>query len=151
MGFLFGHGGAYKKAEQNWDKYADEFGSYYKAQAAEGINATPYQQALAAEREILKNNLQTTAATSALTGGTAASQALAKQQATDAIAEATSRMAVQANNDQMNAMQNYQNVAKQATEGKNSALISEAQAQSQAMGGLIKSGFDLAGKFVKPI
>lgn len=148
MGFLFGHGGAFKQAEQNWDKWANTAGSYYQNVANQGIQNSAYQHALAEERKLLENNLAATGATAAVMGSTPAAQALAKQQAAQTIADSTARMGANISQDNLNAMGNYINVAKAATEGKNNALLQEAQAQSQAISGLIQSGASLASSLI---
>lgn len=151
MGFLFGHSGAYKKAEKNWDAWRDKAEAEYMNQAGQGIQSSAYQQALAAERDLLKRSLANTEATAAVTGATPAAQALAREQATEAIADATSKMGSQVGQDRNSAMGNYLNAARIATEGKNNALLQEAQAQSQALSGLISAGAQVASSFAKPI
>lgn len=147
MGFLFGHGGGYKKAIKQWDQWEQAAKAEYENQANQGIQNSAYQQALAAEREMLKDNLAASNAMGAVTGASPAAQALAKQQAVDAIADATAKMGANITADRNAAMTNYINAGKQATEAKSQALIAESQAQSQALSGLISAGAQLASSF----
>lgn len=151
MGFLFGHGGAYKKAERNWNRWEAAARAEYENQAGQGIQNTAYQQALGKERDLLRDSLKAAASTAAVTGATPAAQALAQQQAVEAIADSTAKMGSNISADRNNAMQNYLQASRDATAQKNNALIQEAQAQSQALSGLIKTGANLVGTLVKPV
>lgn len=141
MGFfsaLFG-GSGYADAEKAWNKYYATAEREYKNMANQGINNTAYQQALAAEKNMLNDNLKAIRAQSALTGASPAAEAMAREQNTQAIADATARMGANLTADRNNAMQGYLNAARDAAAGKANNAIQAAQAETQAGAGLISS------------
>lgn len=136
---LFGGTNGYKEATKLWDKYYVKAANEYRNQANQGINNTGYQQALAAERNMLKDSLNTIRATSAVTGASPAAEAIAREQNAQAIADATARMGANITADRNQAMQGYLNAAKEATAAKSNAAVQQAAAETQAGANLIGS------------
>lgn len=135
---LFGITG-YEEAKKAWDRYADKAKSVYGSIGNQGINNTAYQQALAAERDMLKDNLNTIRATSAITGATPAAEAIAREQAMKTIADSTARMGANITADRNQAMQGYLQAARDVTAAKSNAAIQQAAAETQAGAQLIGS------------
>ena len=135
---LFG-GSGYADAEKAWNKYYAIAEREYKNMANQGINNTAYQQALAAEKNMLNDSLKTIRATSAITGASPAAEAMAREQNTRAIADATARMGANITADRNQAMQGYLQAARDQAAGKANAAIGAAQAETQAGVGLIGS------------
>lgn len=135
---LFG-GSGYADAEKAWDRYYAKADTEYRNMANQGINNTGYQQALAAERNLLNENLKQIRATSAITGASPAAEAIAREQAQQAIAESTARMGANITADRNQAMQGYLQAARDQAAGKANAAVQQAQAETQAGVGLIGS------------
>ena len=133
---IFGATG-HKDAERYWNDFYAKAEREYRNMANQGINNTGYQQALAAERNMLKDNLNTIRATSAITGATPAAQAIAREQNMQAIADTTAKMGANITADRNQAMQQYLAAAKDAARGKSAAATGQAQAETQAGAGLI--------------
>ena len=151
MGFftsLFGSNTGYKDAQREWDKYYAKADAEYRNIANQGINNTAYQQALAAERNMLKENLDTIRATSAITGASPAAEAIAREQAMRAISDSTAKMGANITADRNNAMASYLQAAKDAAAGKADAAVKQAQAETQAGAQLIGSVGGMAGKLI---
>lgn len=144
---LFGLTG-YKDAEKAWNNYYAKASSEYRNMANQGINNTAYQQALAAERNMLQQNLDTIRATSAITGATPAQEAIAREQAMKTIADSTAKMGANITADRNQAMQGYLEAARSAAAGKAAAATGQAQGQTQAGTGLIGSVAGLISKIV---
>lgn len=150
MGFfssLFGLTG-YKDAEKAWNKYYAKAETEYRNMANQGINNSAYQQALAAERNLLQDNLNTIRATSAITGATPAAEAIAREQAMRVISDSTARMGANITADRNQAMQGYLEAARSAAAGKASAATGQAQAETQAGTGLIGGVAGLVSKLL---
>ncbi len=148
MGFfsqLFGLTG-YRDAEKAWNNYYAKTETEYRKMANEGINNTAYQQALAAERNMLQDNLNTIRATSAITGASPAGEAIAREQAMKTIADSTARMGANISADRNAAMSGYLNAAKEAARGKAAAATGQAQSETQAGAGLIGGIASLVSK-----
>lgn len=153
---LFGGSSGFKDAQKEWDKYLAEAKPEYKNIANQGISNTGYQQALAAEKKMLQDNLNTIRATSAITGASPAAEAIARQQAMDAISDSTARMGANITADRNQAMQGYIQAARDAAKGKADAAVQQAQAETQAgaqligaIGGMGSSLLGNAGLFKK--
>lgn len=151
MGFfsaLFGGNSGFKDAQKEWDKYYKEVKPEYQRIANQGISNTAYQQALAAERDMLKDNLNTIRATSAITGATPAAESIARDQAMEAIADSTARMGANITADRNQAMQGYLQAARDAAKGKADAAVQQAQAETQAGSQLIGSVFGMGSSLL---
>lgn len=144
---LFGSTG-YEDAKREWNKYEGAAKAKYGSMANQGINNTAYQQALAAERDLLKDNLNTIKATSAVTGATPAAEAIAREQAMKTIADSTAKMGANITADKNQAMANYLQTVKDATAAKANAAIQQAAAETQAGAQLIGSIGGMAGKML---
>lgn len=132
---LFG-GSGYSDAEKAWNRYYAKADVAYRKMGNQGINNTGYQQALAAEKNLLNESLDRIRATSAITGASPAAEAIAREQNTRAIADATARMGANITADRNQAMQGYLQAARDQAAGKANAAIGAAQAETQAGVGL---------------
>lgn len=150
MGFfdsLFGSTG-YEDAKKEWERYGGKASAIYKGMASQGINNSAYQQALAAEREMLKDNLNTIQATSAITGATPAAEAIAREQAMKTIADSTARMGANITADKNSAMAAYLNSVKDVAAAKANASIQQAAAETAAGSALIGGVFGMGSKLI---
>ena len=144
---IFGATG-HRDAEKYWNRYYATAETEYRNMANQGINNTAYQQALAAEKNMLKDNLDTIRATSAVTGATPAAEAIAREQNMQAIADSTAKMGANITQDRNTAMQGYLQAARDAASGKAAAATGQAQAETQAGAGLIGGIGSLIGSII---
>lgn len=129
---------AQKEANQNW------YDRRYNEDATQRADA---QRILTQTEESIKNRNRQAAGAQAVMGGTDESTAAAKAANAQALADATSQIAVNAENRKDQIEQTYQQRDSQINEALNNLEINKAQAISQAVQGVAKAGAGIAGAF----
>lgn len=129
---------AQKQANQNW------YDRRYNEDATQRADA---QRILTQTEESIRNRNRQEAGAQAVMGGTDESTAAAKAANAQALADATSQIAVNAENRKDQIEQTYQQRDSQINEALNNLEINKAQAISQAVQGVAKAGAGIAGAF----
>lgn len=129
---------AQKQANQNW------YDRRYNEDATLRADA---QRILTQTEESIRNRNRQAAGAQAVMGGTDESTAAAKAANAQALADATSQIAVNAENRKDQIEQTYQQRDSQINEALNNLEINKAQAISQAVQGVAKAGAGIAGAF----
>ena len=129
---------AQKEANQNW------YDRRYNEDATQRADA---QRILTQTEESIRNRNRQAAGAQAVMGGTDESTAAAKAANAQALADATSQIAVNAENRKDQIEQTYQQRDSQINEALNNVEINKAQAISQAVQGVAKAGAGIAGAF----
>lgn len=129
---------AQKEANQNW------YDRRYNEDATQRADA---QRILTQTEESIRNRSRQAAGAQAVMGGTDESTAAAKAANAQALADATSQIAVNAENRKDQIEQTYQQRDSQINEALNNLEINKAQAISQAVQGVAKAGAGIAGAF----
>ena len=129
---------AQKEANQNW------YNRRYNEDATQRADA---QRILTQTEESIRNRNRQAAGAQAVMGGTDESIAAAKAANAQALADATSQIAVNAENRKDQIEQTYQQRDSQINEALNNLEINKAQAISQAVQGVAKAGAGIAGAF----
>lgn len=129
---------AQKEANQNW------YDRRYNEDATQRADA---QRILTQTEESIRNRNRQAAGAQAVMGGTDESTAAAKAVNAQALADATSQIAVNAENRKDQIEQTYQQRDSQINEALNNLEINKAQAISQAVQGVAKAGAGIAGAF----
>lgn len=129
---------AQKEANQNW------YDSRYNEDATQRADA---QRILTQTEESIRNRNRQAAGAQAVMGGTDESTAVAKAANAQALADATSQIAVNAENRKDQIEQTYQQRDSQINEALNNLEMNKAQAISQAVQGVAKAGAGIAGAF----
>lgn len=129
---------AQKEANQNW------YDRRYNEDAMQRADA---QRILTQTEESIRNRNRQAAGAQAVMGGTDESTAAAKAANAQALADATSQIAVNAENRKDQIEQTYQQRDSQINEALNNLEINKAQAISQAVQGVAKAGAGIAGAF----
>lgn len=129
---------AQKEANQNW------YDRRYNEDATQRADA---QRILTQTEESIRNRNRQAAGVQAVMGGTDESTAAAKAANAQALADATSQIAVNAENRKDQIEQTYQQRDSQINEALNNLEINKAQAISQAVQGVAKAGSGIAGAF----
>lgn len=129
---------AQKEANQNW------YDRRYNEDATQRADA---QRILTQMEESIRNRNRQAAGAQAVMGGTDESTAAAKAANAQALADATSQIAVNAENRKDQIEQTYQQRDSQINEALNNLEINKAQAISQAVQGVAKAGAGIAGAF----
>lgn len=129
---------AQKQANQNW------YDRRYNEDATQRADA---QRILTQTEESIRNRNRQAAGAQAVMGGTDESTAAAKAANAEALADATSQIAVNAENRKDQIEQTYQQRDSQINEALNNLEINKAQAISQAVQGVAKAGAGIAGAF----
>lgn len=129
---------AQKEANQNW------YDRRYNEDATQRADA---QRILTQTEESVRNRNRQAAGAQAVMGGTDESTAAAKAANAQALADATSQIAVNAENRKDQIEQTYQQRDSQINEALNNLEINKAQAISQAVQGVAKAGAGIAGAF----
>ncbi len=129
---------AQKQANQNW------YDRRYNEDATQRADA---QRILTQTEESIRNRNRQAAGVQAVMGGTDESTAAAKAANAQALADATSQIAVNAENRKDQIEQTYQQRDSQINEALNNLEINKAQAISQAVQGVAKAGAGIAGAF----
>ena len=129
---------AQKEANQNW------YDRRYNEDATQRADA---QRILTQTEESIRNRNRQAAGAQAVMGGTDESTAAAKAANAQALADATSQIAVNAENRKDQIEQTYQQLDSQINEALNNLEINKAQAISQAVQGVAKAGAGIAGAF----
>lgn len=129
---------AQKQANQNW------YDRRYNEDATQRADA---QRILTQTEESIRNRNRQAAGAQAVMGGTDESTAAAKAANAQALADATSQIAVNAENRKDQIEQTYQQRDSQINEALNNLEINNAQAISQAVQGVAKAGAGIAGAF----
>lgn len=129
---------AQKQANQNW------YDRRYNEDATQRADA---QRILTQTEENIRNRNRQAAGAQAVMGGTDESTAAAKAANAQALADATSQIAVNAENRKDQIEQTYQQRDSQINEALNNLEINKAQAISQAVQGVAKAGAGIAGAF----
>lgn len=129
---------AQKEANQNW------YDRRYNEDATQRADA---QRILTQTEESIRNRNRQAAGAQAVMGGTGESTAAAKAANAQALADATSQIAVNAENRKDQIEQTYQQRDSQINEALNNLEINKAQAISQAVQGVAKAGAGIAGAF----
>lgn len=129
---------AQKEANQNW------YDRRYNEDATQRADA---QRILTQTEERIRNRNRQAAGAQAVMGGTDESTAAAKAANAQALADATSQIAVNAENRKDQIEQTYQQRDSQINEALNNLEINKAQAISQAVQGVAKAGAGIAGAF----
>ena len=129
---------AQKEANQNW------YDRRYNEDATQRADA---QRILTQTEESTRNRNRQAAGAQAVMGGTDESTAAAKAANAQALADATSQIAVNAENRKDQIEQTYQQRDSQINEALNNLEINKAQAISQAVQGVAKAGAGIAGAF----
>lgn len=136
------------KAGKKWDRVKDEALAHYNKIAAEGINSSAYQQALASEANMLKDNLKSQNIMSKMSGATPAAQAIARQQALDTLADTTAKIGAGITADRNAAWDNYMNIAQNALQRSNNANAIQGQAGGSAISSLIGAATKLTSDLI---
>lgn len=129
---------AQKKANLNW------YDRRYNEDATQRADA---QRILTQTEESIRNRNRQAAGAQAVMGGTDESTAAAKAANAQALADATSQIAVNAENRKDQIEQTYQQRDSQINEALNNLEMNKAQAISQAVQGVAKAGAGIAGAF----
>lgn len=129
---------AQKQTNQNW------YDRRYNEDATQRADA---QRILTQTEESIRNRNRQAAGAQAVMGGTDESTAAAKAANAQALADATSQIAVNAENRKDQIEQTYQQRDSQINEALNNLEINKAQAISQAVQGVAKAGAGIAGAF----
>ena len=129
---------AQKEANQNW------YDRRYNEDATQRADA---QRILTQTEESIRTRNRQAAGAQAVMGGTDESTAAAKAANAQALADATSQIAVNAENRKDQIEQTYQQRDSQINEALNNLEINKAQAISQAVQGVAKAGAGIAGAF----
>lgn len=129
---------AQKQANQNW------YDRRYNEDATQRADA---QRILTQTEESIRNRNRQAAGAQAVMGGTDESTAAAKAANAQALADATSQIAVNAENRKDQIEQTYQQRDSQINEALNNLEINKAQAISQAVQGVAKAGAGIAEAF----
>lgn len=129
---------AQKQANQNW------YDRRYNEDVTQRADA---QRILTQTEESIRNRNRQAAGAQAVMGGTDESTAAAKAANAQALADATSQIAVNAENRKDQIEQTYQQRDSQINEALNNLEINKAQAISQAVQGVAKAGAGIAGAF----
>lgn len=129
---------AQKEANQNW------YDRRYNEDATQRADA---QRILTQTEESIWNRNRQAAGAQAVMGGTDESTAAAKAANAQTLADATSQIAVNAENRKDQIEQTYQQRDSQINEALNNLEINKAQAISQAVQGVAKAGAGIAGAF----
>ena len=129
---------AQKQANQNW------YDRRYNEDATQRADA---QRILTQTEESIRNRNRQAAGAQAVMGGTDESTAAAKAANAQALADATSQIAVNAENRKDQIEQTYQQRDSQINEALNNLEINKAQAISQAVQGVAKAGAGIVGAF----
>lgn len=129
---------AQKEANQNW------YDRRYNEDATQRADA---QRILTQTEESIRNRNRQAAGAQAVMGGTDESTAAAKVANAQALADATSQIAVNAENRKDQIEQTYQQRDSQINEALNNLETNKAQAISQAVQGVAKAGAGIAGAF----
>lgn len=129
---------AQKEANQNW------YDRRYNEDATQRADA---QRILTQTEESIRNRNRQAAGVQAVMGGTDESTAAAKAANAQALADATSQIAVNAENRKDQIEQTYQQRDSQINEALNNLEINKAQAISHAVQGVAKAGAGIAGAF----
>lgn len=129
---------AQKEANQNW------YDRRYNEDATQRADA---QRILTQTEESIRNRNRQAAGAQAVMGGTDESTAAAKAANAQALADATSQIAVNAENRKDQIEQTYKQRDSQINEALNNLEINKAQAISQAVQGVAKAGAGIAGAF----
>ena len=129
---------AQKQANQNW------YDRRYNEDATQRADA---QRILTQTEESIRNRNRQAAGAQAVMGGTDERTAAAKAANAQALADATSQIAVNAENRKDQIEQTYQQRDSQINEALNNLEINKAQAISQAVQGVAKAGAGIAGAF----
>lgn len=129
---------AQKEANQNW------YDRRYNEDATQRADA---QRILTQTEESIRNRNRQAAGAQAVMGGTDESTAAAKAANAQALADATSQIAVNAENRKDQIEQTYQQRDSQINEALNNLKMNKAQAISQAVQGVAKAGAGIAGAF----
>ena len=129
---------AQKQANQNW------YDRRYNEDATQRADA---QRILTQTEESIRNRNRQAAGAQAVMGGTDESTAAAKAANAQALADATSQIAVNVENRKDQIEQTYQQRDSQINEALNNLEINKAQAISQAVQGVAKAGAGIAGAF----
>lgn len=129
---------AQKEANQNW------YDRCYNEDATQRADA---QRILTQTEESIRNRNRQAAGAQAVMGGTDESTAAVKAANAQALADATSQIAVNAENRKDQIEQTYQQRDSQINEALNNLEINKAQAISQAVQGVAKAGAGIAGAF----
>lgn len=148
MGFLsklFGTDGAYKQAVNDLNEAKDLEMNYYKSLASmDQLQRSENQAALAEARELLTASTKRSAGSAAVTGATPQAVALEKEAATKALADITTGIAKNASVTKDQAMNNYIDANRQYTQAINNVRTQQAQAESDALSGLLGAGIGAA-------
>ena len=129
---------AQKEANQNW------YDRRYNEDATQRADA---QRILTQTEESIRNRNRQAAGAQAVMGGTDESTAAAKAANAQALADATSQIAVNAENRKDQIEQTYQQRDSQINEALNNLEMNKAQSISQAVQGVAKAGAGIAGAF----
>lgn len=129
---------AQKEANQNW---------YDRRYNEDATQRADTQRILTQTEESIRNRNRQAAGAQAVMGGTDESTAAAKAANAQALADATSQIAVNAENRKDQIEQTYQQRDSQINEALNNLEINKAQAISQAVQGVAKAGAGIAGAF----
>lgn len=129
---------AQKEANQNW------YDRRYNEDATQRADA---QRILTQTEESIRNRNRQAAGAQAVMGGTDESTAAAKAANAQALADATSQIAVNAENRKDQIEQTYQQRDSQINEALNNLEKNKAQAISQAVQGVAKAGAGIAVAF----
>ena len=129
---------AQKEANQNW------YDRRYNEDATQRADA---QRILTQTEESIRNRNRQAAGAQAVMGGTDESTAAAKASNAQAVADATSQIAVNAENRKDQIEQTYQQRDSQINEALNNLEMNKAHAISQSVQGVAKAGAGIAGAF----
>lgn len=134
--------GVYSKMK---NRIEDSYGSLAAYQLNQGsmdtMQSSENQAALSQMRDLLNKSNEQAAAQAAITGASLAAQALAKQQSTESLAQATQGIASSGSQLKRNAMQGYY----EANIAKNNAMNDVDKFKKQQQSSMINAGISAAG------
>lgn len=133
-----------KNLQEQQSKNQDWYDRRYNEDATQRADA---QAILTRTEESIKNRNRQAAGTAAVMGGTEESTAAAKAANNEALAQATTNIAVNADARKDAIEQQYQQRDAQLTEALNNLEIGKAQAVSQAVQGVAQAAGGIAGAF----
>lgn len=154
MGFLsklFGTNGAYKQARRELQESKEQEMAHYNRLANQDwLQSSENQAALKAARDMLSENTKRLQGTAAVSGATPESVALQKEANNKALENIVTGVASNATAGKNAAMENYINANRYYTNAIAQNRVTQAQAETQALGGLLEAGIGAATTFLAP-
>jgi multidrug resistance efflux pump len=153
MGFLsnlFGGGsGAYNKTLNDLKTNKSQELNYWGTKAhSDYLNTSEAQAAIRQAREMLQQGTARADKRGVVSGATDESVALEKANNNQTLENVTANIAQNATAQKDQAMQNYLEATRQYTTAIDNVELQKDQAQTSALGGLLKAGINVAGSII---